>query len=457
METMIITTYMLLALFLVWMIYIGWRAGKVSSETKAEHFLIANRSASGILVAIGVVMSWVDATSFGYVGGMAFDTGWGVAPYILGAVGTFLWLATLAPRIRTLGANGNMYMMTDVVRQHFSSKRSGLVAGIAVHIYFLFWMMIQFIVGPLVIQGILGIDPIITSCIMGGVTLVYLLLGGFRSQIYTDLAQFGLFAALAVLLVSLFTSSAPQWVASASTFGSLGLGGWISLFIISVAGTIAAPDVWQRIYSAKSEKDARRAMLLCFLLMSIVYLVFTAFGMIIKYYGWATNSADVPAAIFQHMVPHALLPVAVVIFFAIIMSTIATSLFGASMAISNDIIYGLGFIKRDKIIFWQRIVMVLVMISAIVVTVSNLSIVSIVNYALAACLVPLPIVLAILYKISLHEKSAFLSMLASLVTFIGGMIWGILDGFGLLWPLGVGLSVVLIVEIYIRLFDKASS
>lgn len=447
---MITTTYLLLALFFAWMIWIGWRAGKVSADTKAEHFLIANRSAIGLFVAIGVVMSWVDATSFGYVGGMAFDTGWGVAPYILGAVGTFLWLATLAPRIRTLGANGNMYMMTDVVRQHFSSKRAGLVAGIAVHIYFLFWMMVQFIVGPLVVQGVLGIDPLITSCVMGGVTLIYLLLGGFRSQIYTDLAQFGLFSALTLVLVALFVPSAPQWVAPAGTFASLGLGGWISLFIISVAGTIAAPDVWQRIYSAKSEKDAKFAMFLCFALMSIVYLVFTAFGMIVKYFGWATTSSDVPTAIFQHIVPHALLPVAIVAFFAIIMSTIATSLFGASMAISNDIIYGLGFIQRERIIFWQRVVMVIVMISAIVVTASNLSIVSIVNYALAACLVPLPIVLGILYKIPFRERSAFWSMLVSLITFIGGMFWGILNGTGLLWPLGTGLVVLIVVEIISR-------
>ncbi len=443
---MTILTYALLALFFGWMIWIGWRAGRVSADTKADHFLIANRSAAGVLVAVGIVMSWVDATSFGYVGGMAFDTGWGVLPYALGAVGTFLWLATLAPRIRTIGANGGMYMMTDIVRQQFS-KRAGLIAGISVHLYFALWMLVQFIVGPQVVQAVLGIPQLITSIVMAAVVLTYLLLGGFRSQIYTDLAQFGLVAALLLLVSALFLPSAPQWVAPASTLGSLGFWPWVSLFIASIAGTIAAPDVWQRIYSARSEKDARLSMVLCFALMTVVYGMFAAFGMIVKHFDWAATSNDVSAAIFQHIVPSWFLPFAVVIFFAIIMSTIATTVFGASLAISNDIMYGMGYIKRERIQFWQRVIMIIVMILAVVLTSLNLNIISIVSYALATCLVPLPIVLAVLYKIPLSERAAFASMACSLASFVLGLFFGWLNGFGLILPLGVGLAVLILVEI----------
>ncbi len=448
---MISLTYTLLATFFLWMIWIGWRASRVSKETKAEHFLIANRSAMGVLVAIGIVMSWVDAVSFGYVGGMGYDSGWGVAAYILGAVVTFLWLATLAPRIRTLGASGGMYMMTDIVRQKFS-KRAGLVAGIAVHLYFALWMLIQFIVGPQVVQAILGIPTFVTSIVMGGVTLIYLLLGGFRSQVYTDLAQFGLFTAMAVLLVGLFVPSAPQWAAPVASFGSLGFLPWISLFIIASASTIAAPDVWQRIYSARSEKAARFSMLLCFVLIGLVYTMFASFGMIVKHFGWAASSNDVSAAIFQHIVPTWFLPFAIVIFFAVIMSTIATTLFGASMAISNDILYGLGFIQRERILIWQRIIMVVVIVSGIAITFSSLDIISIVNYALATCLVPLPIVLAVLYDVRISERAAFTSMFVSLLTFILGLVLGFLNGFGLLWPLATGVGALLIVELLHRFF-----
>lgn len=440
-------TFGLLAGFFIWMIWIGWRAGKVAADTKAEHFLIGNRSITGILVAVGIVMSWVDATSFGYVGGMGYDVGWGVSAYILGAVITFLWLAYLAPRIRTIAANGNMYMMTDIIRQKFS-KRCGLISGISVHLYFALWMLLQFIVGPQVVQAILGIPTIVTSIIMGSVTLIYLLLGGFRSQVYTDVIQFALFSVMALLLVGLFIPSLPQWVAPVQTFGSLGLFSWISLFIASAAATIAAPDVWQRIYSARSEKDARSAMILCFGLMSVVYTVFASFGMIIKHFGWAATSNDVSAAIFQHIVPHWFLPIAVVAFFAIIMSTIATTLFGSSMAISNDILYGLGFIKRERIYFWQKLVMVIVIALGVVITATNLNIISVVSYALATCLVSLPIILAILYEIQITERAAFLSMLASFSTFLLGLIFGFLNGAGLMWPLAMGLAVLFLVELF---------
>lgn len=450
---MITTTYILLAILFIWMIVIGYRSGRVSKDTKIGHFLIANRSAVGVLVAVGVVMSWVDATSFGYVGGMGYDNGWGVSAYILGAVLTFLWVAHLAPRIRTLAANGNMYMMTDIVRQNFS-KRAGLVSGIAIHLYFAFWMLVQFIVGPAVIQTILGVPAIITSIVMGGITLIYLLLGGFRAQIYTDVLQFGLFTALVLVLVSLFVPSAHTWAAPVSTLGSLGFWPWVSLFVVSIAGTIAAPDVWQRIYSARSEKDARTAMLLCCGLMLIVYLVFASFGMIVKHYGWAADSTGVSGAIFQHIVPHWFLAISIVAFFAIIMSTIATTLFGASMAISNDLIYGLGFIKHERIVFWQRIVMVIVILLGVVITASSLNIVSIVNYSLATCLVPLPIVLAILYRVKISEPATFYAMLVSLLTFVFGLMFGWLNGVGLMLPLATNLLTLVIVEFCFRKFGK---
>ena len=443
------TTYVFLAIFFTWLIWIGYRSHKVSKDTKIGHFLIANRSVIGVLVAIGVVMSWIDATAFGYVGGMGYDNGWGVTAYALGASLTFLLVAYLAPRIRTIAANGNMYMMTDIIRQKFS-KRSGLISGIAVHLYFAFWMLVQFIVGPAVIQSLLGISTLESSIIMGGIVLIYLVLGGFRSQVYTDILQFGLFAALALVLVGRFIPSAYHWVAPLHSIGSLGVGGYISLFILSASSTIAAPDVWQRIYSARSEKDARKAMLWCAGLMLIVYMIFASFGMIVKSYGWAADSSGVPAAIFQHIVPHWFLPVAIVAFFAIIMSTIATTLFGASMAISNDILFSFGFIKHDRVVFWQRIIMVIVIVSGVFITASNLNIINVVNYSLATCLIPLPVVLAVLYKIELSERAAFFGMLASSLVFIVGIIFGFMNGIGLLWPLAVGVPTIVLTEVASR-------
>jgi hypothetical protein len=79
-----------------------------------------------------------------------------------------------------------------------------------------------------------------------------------------------------------------------------------------------------------------------------------------------------------------------------------------------------------------------------------------VSYALATCLVPLPIVLAVLYKIPLSERATFASMACSLASFILGLFFGWLNGFGLILPLGVGLTVLLIVEVGERVFFKTS-
>ncbi len=445
-------TLSLIGIFLLWMLWIGWRAHQTSTSTGAhiEHFLIGNRSVAGILVAIGVSMGWVDANVFSFYTGMAFDKGWGALSIVLGTVLPFLLLAYFAGNIRALGAKSGMYMMSDFIREKFS-KRCGAIVGFATFAYFVLWMLVQFFVGGQVIQATTGFAPLTTSLVMGGVVLTYLLLGGFRSQIYTDLAQFGLVAVVLFLLFGRFVGHATTWVAPAITFGSLSALSWISLFVVSGAATIGAADVWQRIYSAKSEKDAKKSMFLSFLIMAVVYSVMCAFGMIIKYYGWATSSNDIAPAIFSHIVPDFLLPFAVVMLFAVIMSTIATTLFGSAMALSNDLLYGSGFIARERIYFWQRIFMVIILVAGIGIASSGINIISVVLSSFAACLVPLPILLAMLYKIELDERSVFWSMLVSACVFVLGVIFAFLNDTYALLPLVAGVGVLVIVEIFIRL------
>ncbi len=445
-------TYLLLTIFLLWMLWIGWRSSRTPADAKVEHFLIGNRSAVGILVAIGITMGWVDANFFSFYTGMAFDYGWGALSVILGTVSPFLLLAYFAGRIRTIGAKSGMYMMSDIIRERFS-KRSGAIAGFAAFAYFVFWMLVQFVVGGQVIQATSGFTPLLTSFVMGGVVLGYLLLGGFRSQIYTDLAQFALLVVVlsAIVLFGGFAGHAATWAAPIATFASLGLLSWVSLFVVSAAATVGAADVWQRIYSAKSERDAKRSMIFSFLLLTPIYIVMLCFGMIVKHYGWIASSNDIAPAIFVHIIPELLLPFAMVMLFAVIMSTIATTLFGSAMAISNDLLYGGGFISKENIQFWQRIFMVVIFLVGVAITASGINIISVVLSSFAACLVPLPILLAILYKIELDERSVFWSMLVSACVFVAGVIFGFLNDTYALLPLAAGMVVLLGIEIPLRL------
>lgn len=444
-------SYVVLGALFAGLIFIGYISGRVKKELANAHFLIANREIGAFLVAVGLIMGWTDAGVFSFTGGLIIDGGYKtMAVFIAAEIFAFFFLYMFAGKIRRIGHEKNMYMMSDILKEKYS-VRSAVLGGVITLIYFFLWLLVQFLVGADLLHGVFGISYIAAAFLMGIVTCAYLILGGFRSQVLTDVLQFGFLAALVAVVTYYFLPSASEWSLEGLVNTTSASTSLFSLFIITASSTIAAPDVWQRLYSAKNERTARISMLMCAGIIVVVNSFFASLGLIAKHYGWATGANDLTSAVFSHIIPSWFLPIGLAVFFCLVLSTVATTLFGSSMAITNDILFTLKKIPSEKVLVrLQKVMMCILVVLAVFLSLSQFNLVSIVFYSFIVCLIPLPIIVSILMDIDLYERAVFWSMVAGLITFLVGVQFGYLDGVGALLPFMVEFPILLIIQIIIK-------
>jgi len=428
-----------------WMLWIGWQAHRGRSKNEVEeNFLIGNRNVSAPLVAVGITMGWVDAFQFAFTPALTFDQGAFGLSYGLVAPVCFVVMGLFAGRIRDHAAKARAYMMGNYFSHTFSPRCAALV-GACMFIYMFTWLIIQFVFGSQVIAAVTGVPPALVILGMGLVTLAYMMMGGFLASIRTDLAQFSIFLVFAAVILFSISPSAPQWFSSKPVAP---LSWWAALSIMVVAGisTLIAPDVWQRIYSARSAAEAKRSMFVTAGLMLPMLAFFGVLGLVVRYFNGAPDSNHVISAIFQSVVPQPLMPLAIIAFMAAIMSTMATSLFGGSMNIASDILLEMKIINHQKMEKTVRWLMLVLLLLAMLISQLPFDILSIGMICMSAVLPVFPLTVAMVLGYQVSEPAAFYSLLISLIVYFIGAYLNIYTGAYALAPLVIATVILLVLQ-----------
>lgn len=430
--------------FFTWMLWIGWSIYNRKHDEK-EDFLIGGRAVSAWLVTIGMLMGWTNGFSFGFTTAMAYDQGWYTLWMMAGTSLPFLLLYIFADKIRSKAAESGSYMMGNYFAKEYSSRTSAVV-GIANLIYFFVWLCVELTVGGQVLSALTGISDHLIVMGMGGVALLYLLLGGFLASVRTDLWQFVIFCVFMTVIVFIWYPDIKAWSPPISTAFTPGWMEIISITVICAAAAIGAPDIWQRIYSARSGKDAKSSCILMFVGSTLMFFFFVSLGLIIKQNEFAATSADVPGAIFTNLLPSWALAIGIVAFMAAIMSTVATTLFGAAMTLVSDIGMELKIVTKDKIQKFCRWSMIVILLSAVIVTFLGIDIITLAFTCLSVVQIFLPLIMMMFLNIKISERAAFWSLSVSLVAFLIGAYYNIYTGpYGLL-PLGFAVISFIVIE-----------
>lgn len=259
---------LLIVLYLVAILAIGWRAGRGES---AEDFLIGGRSMRALPIAASIV-ALIGGGYLGALAAISFVYGIGVLWYTLGNMFGFVLLMLLAPRIREEADKHSFLTMADYFHDRFNRMTGGLVA-IIVYGAFVSLLATQFIVGGAVFSGLFDIRSESAVLAMGVYTALYLLLGGFRAVVRTDMLQLA-------IMVAVFLVAVPLSMDAEGLIRTLRTGAamveplpplLIASFVVTgTTGIIAAADTWTRIYAAGSASIARRAVSMA----AIVWLMF---------------------------------------------------------------------------------------------------------------------------------------------------------------------------------------
>lgn len=313
-------------------------------------------------------------------------------------------------------------------------------------------------------------DPLPLIFFFSAVFIIYTMIGGMYSVVWTDLIQGALLTGLAIwFYITVFAKIDFNYMKLTESLVEVGAGDLttlnisftevLTLFVTGCFGILAAQVYWQRCFAAKNPKAASRAMFYSGF-FAIGFTALTSItGMLVKAMNPTLDSGSaISWLIMNEMSQFAALLFFILIFLAAI-SSASSQLHSASIVIVNDLIIPFKPNMKDKaLVSWSKWLVVVVGIFSITAAIYSESIISLFSFAYTMTgggVVPVLIV-GLIWKTRKSERFE-MGYQNSRVSVWGGRI-GLLSGaissvlFGILW--GVLISAVLTVLVSLLLPNK---
>lgn len=411
-----ILNFILIGIYFILVLFIGWRAGR--KET-AQDFIIASRN-------VGFFRT--TASAFAVLGGemlitqaaLAYTFGFGAFWFWLGIALGVVLLGLLSGKIKTIGDELGFINISEYFGFKWGNANRALSAFV-IFITFFALLTIQFMAVGNILSPLFNISYPVIVITSGFVVLAYLLMGGYKAVIDTDLLQAILMIGLLVGLVFFMDIGPVNFSQSIFTAGPIT---FISFSLIGFFLSFAAADMWQRIFSARSTRVVKNS----FFIVAILFLIF---GFAMTLIGIAArnhfSAIDPNEAFFwglSSLLPSWLLGVAIVMVLATIMSTIDTEVFLVASSIAKDFISrkkeGASDSNLPKII--GRTMIILTITSALIAIFVRDIITAL--FALASFGLSIAPAVAASFFWKLKPKAVFLSMIGGVLTFLALIIFG---------------------------------
>jgi len=327
--------FVLIGVYFVVLIMVGYFS---SRKQKDEDYLIAERK-----LGTWSTMATVNASKTGSIlmifTAMVFLWGFSAVLYFIGMIIGVLVFIPFAMRLKD-NSKQRFYTLADYFRYNYGKKPAVIASLLTVFMMFL-GLVMNLIAGTKIFEYFTGWSFWICAVIMVLIVLTYLLMGGFKAVVKTDIIQYAaLFFILVVLVIVVFSGG----IIPASEWGlfSADIATMIGFFLVGLLMPFAMPELWQRVYSSKDKSSLKKGLLLSIFVYAVFSIVLVLIALTVKA---KFPSIDPDLALihgFANLLPSGLLGLSVVLLFAAIMSTIDTYIFtGASAAIQD-------FFKWDK-------------------------------------------------------------------------------------------------------------
>lgn len=251
-------------LYLVGMLALGaWASRRRIHDS--DDFIVAGRSLPWFLLAATLAATEVGGgSSMGVVKKAYGKWGLGAAWYVWTMALTFLVFALVAPRL----SRTRCRTIPEFFRKrygHFCSWMTSLLMIVSL----VGLTAVQMVATGLVVSIMTGLSYTAAAVTAGLVVTVYTYLGGMWSVTLTDFVQwiFIVVGMAATVPFALARAGGTKAVLAAlpagqcSLFSGIGVGEILALTLIYVTSFLVGQEAMQRLYSARSERDARRGAL----------------------------------------------------------------------------------------------------------------------------------------------------------------------------------------------------
>lgn len=359
------------SIFLLYMIaLIGVGVHFMRKNASAEDFFVSGRSMGKWHIGLSVVATDVGGGFSIGLGGLGFALGLsGSWMLFTGLIGAWLAAVLLIPRVYGLGSSKRLLTFPQLFA-HFYDGRVALAAGIISVIGYLGFTSSQILAGAkLASAAVDGLDLETALLVMGGITILYTVLGGMNAVIHTDTVQWiVLMAGLILVALPMAWSAVGGWDAITSTldegfvsFGEIGAVELLNWAVTIIPIWFVGMTLYQRIYASRSEREARQAWFIAGLFewpvmafmgvtLGLLARVAAEQGLLASLFHGGAGDLDPELGLpllLRAILPAGLMGIVLAAYFSAILSTADSCLMAASGNLLTDIVHRKGNSSND--------------------------------------------------------------------------------------------------------------
>ncbi|WP_434562931.1 sodium:solute symporter [Pseudomonas sp. R1-6] len=442
------------------MIALGWY-GMRRAKTRDDYLVAGRNLGPGFYLGTMAATvlggaSTIGTVRLGYVHGISGF--WLCGAIGLGIVGLSLFLAKPLLKLK-------IYTVTQVLERRYNPAARHASALIML-VYALMIGATSTIAIGTVMQVLFGLPFWVSILVGGGVVVLYSTIGGMWSLTLTDIVQFLIMTiGLVFLLMPLSISDAGGWDAMVAAlparyfdFTAIGWDTIITYFLIYFFGIFIGQDIWQRVFTARSEGVAKVAGTAAGLYCVLYGLAGALIGMAAKVLlPDLANVNNAFASVVQHSLPNGIRGLVIAAALAALMSTAAAGLLAASTTVVQDLLprlrqgreSGNGDVHENRIatLLLGAVVLAIALVVSDVISALTLAY----NLLVGGMLVPL---IGAIYWKRATTAGAITSMSLGFVT---ALFFMVKDGLDANTPIYYSLSVALVSFVVVSLLSPRSN
>ncbi|WDV51896.1 sodium:solute symporter [Streptomyces coeruleorubidus] len=252
--------YLVIVVYLAGMLAMGWW-GMRRARSKSE-FLVAGRRLgpamySGTMAAIVLGgASTIGGVGLGYQYGLS--GAWMVFTIGLGLLALSVFFSARIARLK-------VYTVSEMLDLRYGGGRAGVISGVVMWAYTLMLAVTSTIAYATIFDVLFDMNRTLAIVLGGSIVVAYSTLGGMWSITLTDMVQFVvktigvllLLLPIAVVKAGGFSEMKAQL--PTEYFDPLGIGGEtiFTYVLIYTFGMLIGQDIWQRVFTARSDRTAR--------------------------------------------------------------------------------------------------------------------------------------------------------------------------------------------------------
>jgi len=423
--------------------------GIISARKESEEgFMIAERKVEGVQVATTMSAGFFDGATLSIYVAFLYLYGFSAMWIFVGIALGFLFVRKYAHKIKQKADELKAYTMPEYFFK-ILGKKNGLMFSFFLVLQFFLLLIVNLVISGKVLSAIFPIPYFVAVIIGGVIVLTYLLLAGFKAVVRTDFFQMIIMFIMS-LSVGIFLFGKTNIPVSEFNLGTMGFGNIIGFLVLAGFGIMVAPDLWQRIFATKDERNLKLGLSYSSVILLILGIVISVVGLATKQLFPNILPEDALVAGFSHLLPFGLKEFGMVLLYAVALSSSDTVAFVVSSIFTRDLKNYSKKYSEESMTKLTRFFMVFFIAVAVTIGIFYQNILAL-GFSLASLNLALfPIVFGSLYW-KLKEKAVFWSLVLGFLSIAVLFATNQLNPQNAVISLPVGLFSLLVFQ---KLFKK---